>query len=205
MIKVEIVEKSKITHELRVEKEGRVFRLFLCGYSKFRLLDDEQNNWDSAEIDFKDKLRFSVNIFDRLISCFSFDLTILKYLVEEKAEVLEGYINTALTDIDMAENIFQVREVPISKGSQKLRAYLDFDKLNVTACIILCSPDYRNIMLRHNGNEKMRYVKMIANKNKVLPIVERSLRSIEKEFEYKVIPMTPVTVEEFLVNYLKKV
>lgn len=201
-IKVEIVETSPIAHHLLIRVDGKEYKLTLFGNSKFRVITEGTDRWDSDEIDFKDKLKFSVKIFDRLLCCFAFNLDILKYLMEE-GQILETFINQALTDIDMTENVFKINEVPISRANIRLRAYMDYEKLNPAACCVLLSPEYRSIITKHNMTKKIEYVKMIAKKNGCLPIAERVFRSIEKDFKFKVTPMTPKLVEEFLVTYLK--
>lgn len=202
-ITARIITKSKISHMLEIEKDGRKFELSLLGFSKFRVKDDNGNLWDSKEIDFKDRLRFSVNIFDRMINCFCFDLSILKYFMEE-GSVLEQYVNIALTDIDMTENVFTIKEVPISRSNIKLRAYINHEKLNTTSICILCNPEYSTIIKKHNVTKKVAYMKMIAKNNKVVPIFERAIASMDKDFKYEVKPMTPVSVEEYMWSYLNQ-
>lgn len=201
-VKAEIIEVSPISHRLELLVDGKVYKLILFGNSKFRMVTEGTERWDSNEIDFRDKLKFSVKIFDRLLCCFAFNLNVLKYLMEE-GKVLEQFVNQVLKDIDMTDNIFQISEVPISRNNIRLRAYMDYEKLNPSACCILLSPEFRNIITKHNMTKKIEYVKMIAKKNKCLPIAERVLRSIEKDFEYEIKPMTPKSVEEFLISYLK--
>ena len=202
-INTTIQEITPISHNLVIEVDGHTYKLNLFGNSKFRVTDENMVKWDSDEIDFRDKLKFSVKIFDRLLCCFAFNIDILKYLIEEQ-ETLEKFINLALADIDMTENTFRVRNIPIARSNIRLRTYIDYDKLNPAACCILLSPEFRSIITKHNMTKKIEYVKMIAKQNKCIPIAERVLRSIGQDFKYPIQPMTPKLVEDFLITYLKR-